>query len=141
MNISLTLNFDTVEQLEKFMLERKGGTNARTTAAVALKAVPDRTDAVAIADDDPMDMTEETPPGAVDDPMDMGEAIAQEEDAAVDYAAMRATLMSKLKALAGKMDDPKVLGVFINAFDVVKFSDLPDDRLVGFAAALTAEFG
>ena len=137
MNISLTLNFDTVEQLEKFMLERKGGTNV-ATKVVEKKAA--HLSVVETAVEDPMDQIE-TAPGNGSDPMDMGEAIAQEEDAAVDYAAMRATLMSKLKALAGKMDDPKVLGVFINAFDVVKFSDLPDDRLVGFAAALTAEFG
>lgn len=139
MNISLTMNFDTVEQLEKFMLERKGGTNA-ATKVVEKKAA--NLSVVETAVEDPMDQIE-TAPGDGSDPMDMGEVetLADAVSTDEDYAAMRATLMSKLKALAGKMDDPKVLGVFINAFDVVKFSDLPDDRLVGFAAALTAEFG
>lgn len=131
MNISLTLNFDTVEQLEKFMLERKGGTNVAASAPAALKSVP-----VDVA------ATVETVPGDIDiDPMDMGEETPPQGGSVEDFPAMRAELMTKLKGIAGKLDDPKVLGVFINAFDVVKFSDLPDDRLVSFSAALTAEFG
>ena len=52
-----------------------------------------------------------------------------------------ATLMARLKLLANTMDDPGVLGKFINSFGVSRFSELPDDQLVAFKAALEAEFG
>ena len=49
--------------------------------------------------------------------------------------------MTRLRELAGGMDDPAALGKFINSFGVARYSDLGDDQLVNFQTALAAEFG
>lgn len=60
---------------------------------------------------------------------------------AADTEVLRTELMTRLRDMAGSMDDPSVLGKFINGFGVARFSDIADEDLVGFKAALEAEFG
>ena len=134
MNISLTMTFDSVDELQTFLNRNPA---ARNTPVATLEPVPDVVEAT-VAAAAKVDLTAVDPLEGVIDPLgditpDPVEDISPED--------MRAELMGKLKALAGSMDDAAVLGKFINGFGVTRFSELGDDQLVAFSAAINAEFG
>ena len=128
MNLTLTMQFDNLDQLQSFL--NRNPSAASTPVAFAtpenVVAMPTPAAAPAVA----------APAPAVAAP-----APAVAPAVAPAPAADRQTLMNRLRELAGAMDDPGVLGQFINGFGVARFSDLPDDQLTAFSAALAAEFG
>ena len=122
MNLSLTLNFDSIGELENFLKNR---------ASTAVAAVSPETVA-------PSPVLEVVPPPvaaptAVVDPLSDVVAAPTED--------LRADLMVRLREMAGTMDDPAVLGKFINGFGVARFSEIADEDLPAFKTALDAEFG
>lgn len=126
MNISLTLNFDTIAELQGFLSGRASqGPAVAQPLAVVETAKPAAVVAEVVAEVDPLDM--------------IGEVATADE--VVDLDAYRAELKMRLAAKAGTMEEPKILGAFITGFGVQKFSDLPDDMLIPFNAAFIAEFG
>ncbi len=127
MNLSLTLNFDSIGELENFLKNR---------ASTAVAAVSPETVA-------PSPVLEVVPPPvaaptAVVDPLsDVAETLGD----AIGNADLRPALMARLRTMAGDMDDPAVLGKFINGFGVARFSEIADEDLPAFKTALDAEFG
>ncbi len=111
MNLSLTINFDSMEELRAYV-----GEPAPAVAPVAAVVEPAPEPVAAVAP-------------VVDE--------AEE----IDLAVLRTDLHSRMSSMANSMDDPSVLGKFINGFGVARFSDLKDEDLVAFKAAFEGEFG
>jgi hypothetical protein len=127
MNITLTMQFETLADLQEYLSQNPAAAAAPVAVATPAANV--------------VEMPAATPAApAVAAPTPAAPAVAAPTPAVVDLAAMKQTLMTRLRELAGSMDDPGELGKFINAFGVQRFSDLPDDQLPTFEAALNAEY-
>jgi hypothetical protein len=135
MNLSLTINCGTIQEL----LEVLGGQAATATAtakAPAKKTAVKKTAAKPTL----------VPDVAIADPLDLTPATPAEEAGGMpiddmDAEELRATLMAKLRELAGSLPDNTVLGKFINGFGVSRFSEIDDEDLADFAVKLEAEYG
>ena len=128
MNVTLTFDFESMDELTAFLKNREAGAAVATADQVA--ATPAKLESVPT----PAAVQEVAPAPAPIDPL-------SDAPAEVDFDALRAEIMTKLKTLAGSMEDPALLGKFINNFGVSRFSELGDDQLQGFAATLKSEFG
>ena len=145
MNLSLTLNFNTIAELEAFLASRSApaAANVASMQPAAATVQP----AAAVADPVLQGTLMPAMPGAqpavvapIIDPM-AGITQPAATVATLDPAALKAALIDKMRALAGTLPDPASVGQFIQACGLVKFSDIPDDQLVAFQAALLAKFG
>ena len=125
MNLSLTIDFDSLEDMQNFI-------SGRTSQHPASIIAPDLTEqTMAAADATVVDINpvvEETALEGVLEP-------------AVDLVALRKEIHGTITAKAQSMTDPSILGAFITGFGVKKFSELDDDMLEPFKAAFVAEFG
>lgn len=127
MNIQLNMNFDTIAELQAFLSGNPGA------AATKVASKQPSADVVNIA---PAATASQAAAGlTVIDPLSDAPA-----PPALDLTALRATLMTRLRALAGGMEDASALGKFINAFGVARFSELPDERLGEFNVALLSQY-
>ena len=130
MNVTLTLDFDNMSELQKF-LDNRGSAAAPSTnhdvdvPPTVLEAVPPLVAA----------------PATEVDPLSSPDPVEAETPEEFDAVMLREQLMAKLKTLAGDMDDPSVLGKFINSFGVARFSEIADEDLPAFSIALVNEFG
>ena len=139
MNLSLTLNFNTIAELQDFLNSRTAGAAstvalvqpAATTEQPALKGTIEPATILP-------GMPGAQPAAAVVDPM-AGLGIPANVTT-IDPVVLKAALMDRLRALAGSQADPAVVGQFINNFGLAKFSDIADTDLVRFQAALQAQF-
>jgi len=124
MNLSLTMNFASLEEMQAFLSRQPSNVpaieNTKTGPAVVETVVTPIEVAPAKANPPPAELPA-TDPG-------------------VDYNALRTDLMGKLRTQAETMDDPGQLGKFINGFGVARFSELSDDQLPGFASAFDLEY-
>lgn len=110
MNLSLTLNFSSMAEMQEFLDVQVVADMVAPALAekpVPLKAVPE------VVDIDPL--------GTVD-------------------PDLRATLLARLRVIAAGMEDSSVLGAFITGFGVTKFSDIADEDLPAFETALNKKF-
>ena len=136
MNISLTLNFDNMSELETYLASRTGdkAVAAAPVAAVSPVTTPAITPPVAAAatggDTDAESPTPAPAPVAATPPLTAVPTPTTAPDA--DIATTKTRIMDRLKAIAAGMPDQSELGKFITAFGVAKFSELPDDRLGQF---------
>ncbi len=132
MNVTLTLDFETMSELQEFLNKR--GSAAVASTNLDAGASPTKLEAVP---------SPEQVSAAVVDPLSSPDPVETEVETPEEFDAvlLREQLMTKLKTLAGGMDDANVLGKFITNFGVARFSELADDQLVGFTAALKSEFG
>lgn len=124
MNLTLTMQFDSIDELQAFLNRNPGARNT----PVASIAPEGQSKVASIVPD----LVEEI----VEDPLDI-----TPDEVAIDAPALRAQMMEQLKTKAEAMDEPSILGAFITGFGVKRFSDLPDDMLAPFKAAFEAEFG
>ncbi len=137
MNISLTLNFDTMTELEAYLASRtatststaapvsSAPTSAPTPAPVVLAPVaaapaPAPAPAVVVPGPSPAPAPAPTPAAPA--------LVAVVSDA----TAVKTRIMERLKVIAASLSDQSELGKFITAFGVQRFSELPDDRLGQF---------
>lgn len=129
MNLSLTMNFASLEEMQAFLSRQPSNVptieNTETGPAVVETVVTPIEVAPAKA-----------APGKANPPP----AELPATDPGVDYNALRTDLMGKLRTQAETMDDPGQLGKFINGFGVARFSELSDDQLPGFASAFDLEY-
>ena len=132
MNISLTLNFDTMTELEAYLASRTTTKAAPAPAVVAPIAAPAP---VAVA-------PAPAPVAVAPAPAPIAPApVAAPTPTLVDDAATQKTrIMSRLKDIAAGMPDPSELGKFITAFGVQKFSQLPDAQLGQFEALMNQTY-
>lgn len=134
MNISLTLNFDTMTELEAYLASRNAistSTAAPTPAApapVAVAPAPAPTPAPVAAAPALAAALAAAPAPA---PVAAAPALVA-VPTAPDSAALKTRIMDRLKAIAQSLPDQSELGKFITAFGVQRFSDLPDERLEQF---------
>ena len=136
MNLSLTMRFDSIDELQHFLTNNRGSATVASTNHDAgaqptkLEAVPLPAAALAPVAD-PTSILESV------DPVDPVDPVI----AAEDTVDLRASLMVRLREMANGMDDPAVLGKFINGFGVTRFSEIADEDLPAFSIALVNEFG
>ena len=129
MNIQLNMNFDSLAELQAFLGANPGAAATKVASTqpsadvVSIAAAPAPVAAPVAAPIDPVDPLSDAP-----------------APAGVDLTALRATLMTRLRALAEGMEDASALGKFINAFGVARFSELPDEQLNAFNVALLAQY-
>lgn len=132
MNLSLTMNFASLEEMQAFLSRQPSNVptieNTETGPAVVETVVTVTGDVSAAP--------AKAAPGKANPPP----AEIPATDPGVDYNALRTELMGKLRTQAETMDDPGQLGKFINGFGVARFSELSDDQLPGFAAAFDLEY-
>ncbi len=130
MNISLTMQFDSLSELQGFLSVNPGATDVKVASAQ-----PSNVTTIAAATPAVVDPLATPAPASVPavDPLSAAPPV-------VDLTALRASLMARLRALAESMDDASELGKFINAFGVARFSELGDERLGEFYTALSAKY-
>lgn len=127
MSITLTMQFNSLDELSAFLAANPG---AAATKVASAQPSP------APAAPAPEPVATVTPISAAA-PAAPAPAAAEE----VDLTALRADLMGKLRSLAEGMDDPAPIAAFINSFGVPKFSELGDESLQTFATQLKEQFG
>lgn len=126
MNISLTLNFDTIAEMEAYLVSRTAGKQSTPTpAATPVAATP--TPAAPAPVVSPVAAVPAATPAAAP-ALAAVPATAPAEDA----ATLKARIMDRLKAIAQSLPDQSELGKFITGFGVARFSDLPDTHLAQF---------
>ncbi len=131
MNLTLTLNFDSIDELQQFV--NKTGSTMGAATNLDVSAPPTVLEAVPLPVTAPAPVVDPISPAPVVAPVEtLGEALASDE--------LRAALMIRLRELAGSMDDPAVLGKFINGFGVARFSEIDDEDLPAFKTSLDVEF-
>lgn len=140
MNLSLTLNFNTIAELQAFLDSR----TATAGAAVAEKVVSGQPAAVVT----PAVVTPITPVVAaavstaapVVATVQPGAAEVVDPQVGITPDQLREQLMGRLRQLAESSAEPAEVGKFINSFGVARFSDLPDQMLGIFQGAMNAQF-
>lgn len=145
MNLSLTLNFNTIAELQAFLDSR----TATAGAAVAEKVVSGQPAAVVTpAVVTPAVVTPITPVVAaavstaapVVATVQPGAAEVVDPQVGITPDQLREQLMGRLRQLAESSAEPAEVGKFINSFGVARFSDLPDQMLGIFQGAMNAQF-
>jgi len=136
MNISLTLNFDTMTELEAYLASRTTTKAAPAPAVVAPIAAPAPV-AVAPA---PAPVAVAPAPAPAPAPIAPAPVAAPTPTLVDDAATQKTRIMSRLKDIAAGMPDPSELGKFITAFGVQKFSQLPDAQLGQFEALMNQTY-
>lgn len=133
MNLTLTLNFDSIDELQQFV--NKTGSTMGAATNLDVSAPPTVLEAVPLPVTAPAPVVDPISPA---DPVEAVTAAAGKVDLSSDE--LRGTLMIRLRELAGSMDDPAVLGKFINGFGVARFSEIDDEDLPAFKTSLDVEF-
>lgn len=128
--ITLTLTFDTFDDLHAYLLASPEKASTKVASAQPSAEV------VALT---PPPIPAPAAPTVA--PAPAAQTVAPAPAQVVDFAALKSSLMGRLRALSDSMDDPSPIAKFINNFGVARFSELPDDQLPRFEAALVAEFG
>lgn len=128
MNISLTLNFDTMSELEAYLASRSN-VKAVAAAPATLAAVAPAPVAVPVAP---------TPAPVAPTPAPVATLVPA--PAVDDTAAVKTRIMNRLKEIAGALPDKTELGKFITAFGVARFSELPDAQLGQFEALMNQTY-
>ncbi len=128
MKVTLTLDFTSTEELQNFLNNRGSAPVASTNHDAG--AQPTKLEAVPLPD---------AVPAAVADPSPIVDPVEYVTEA-LDSDDLRAKLMIRLRELAGGMEDPAVLGKFINGFGVARFSEIADEDLPAFQTSLDIEF-
>lgn len=138
MKLSLTLNFDTMAELEAYLASRTtvkaavaGGTGGTAAAPAPAKLTPAPVAAVATAGTPAPDPAPAPTPAPTPAPAPAPTPAL----AAVpvnDPVVVKGRIMERLKAIAASLPDKSELGKFITAFGVAKFSDLPENLLDQF---------
>jgi hypothetical protein len=122
MNLTLTMQFDSLDELQQF-LTRSPAVTRNTPVATVTPITPD--------------VVEQTATAVL---VDIADTIVPEDDS-VDLVALRTEIHTAIAGKAQSMEEPAILGAFITGFGVKKFSELPDDMLLPFQAAFNEEFG
>ena len=126
MNVTLTLTFASIAELQSFL-----SANPAAGAAATPKVAPEQPSAEVVQ-----------MPSSAPQPTPMPTPTQDAAPApAFDPAAKRAELTARLRATAEKMEDPSQLGAFINGFGVARFTELPDDKLPEFESQFNAKYG
>jgi len=149
MNISLTLNFDTMSELEAYLASRTNTVAAvagGTGGAAAAPAKP----AAATATPAPTETPTASPAPVATPVKPTAPAPAAAPVAAAPVAAtvvpisgaaeIKTRIMDRLKTIAASLPDQSELGKFITAFGVSRFSELPDDRLEQFEQLMNTTY-
>lgn len=141
MQISLTLNFDNMSDLEAYLASRTTKSVAAAPVVAATPApapAPAPTVATAVATAPAPSPVVASVPSPAPSPAPALTVVS--EAAPEDEAAMKTRIMTRLKEIAASLSDQSELGKFITAFGVSRFSDLPNDRLGQFEQLMNTTY-